>query len=202
MKLLNDFNAIVISGLWNSHIFNKDWVAKYIFPGKDLQIEIPLNTNASQRISTDDIRVFVIGNQLNISPINTNTDVLNDIQDISFKIADYLPHTPVTAFGVNFLYEEEKTKVIDNILISPDKENIQNCDYILKSTLFKHSFSIEDSTLNLTIDSVDTNKIRFNFNFHYNINTLIEIKDKLTSHSIIKLKNVSEKLFNDIYSKN
>ena len=125
MELLNNFNAIVIVGLWNKYIFNQEWVAKNLFPKKELKVEIPLNPNASQRISTEDIRIFIIGNQLNLSPINVNTEVLNNIQEISFKIADYLLHTPVTAFGVNFLYEEDKTKVIDNILISKIKKTLR-----------------------------------------------------------------------------
>jgi len=201
MQLLGDFNAIVISGLWNIYIFNKDWVAKNLFPKKELKIEIPLNHNASQRVSTDNIRVFVVGNKLNISPINIQDSVFNDIQEISFKIADYLPHTPVTAFGVNFLYEEDKKKIINDILILSDKENINNCGYKLKSTSFRHSFDIEESILNLTISSV-ANKIQFNFNFHYNINTLIDMKDKLSSHSIISLKILSKKILNDIYLTN
>ncbi len=204
MKILSNFNAnaVVIVGFWNRYIFNKEWVAEKLFPKKDLTVEIPLDPGASQRISTNDIRIFIVGNQLNLLPINTNNTVLNDIQEISFKIADYFPHTPVTAFGVNFSYEEDKAKVLDNVLDLTDKKSIDDSNYKLRSTTFKHSFSdIEESILNLAVSAVDS-KIRFDFNFHYNIKALFEIKEKFTSHSIIKLKNTSEKILNDIYLKN
>lgn len=97
MFLKTDYNALVLVGLWNKGIFNPDWVSRYLIPKeKKLNVEFPLNVDGSPRVSSDKIRIFVIGNKLNFVPLNTYDETFEIIQDLAIKTSDYLPHTPVT----------------------------------------------------------------------------------------------------------
>ncbi len=55
MKLVVDYNNLVIVGLWNRHIFNPEWVGQYLLPETELTSEYPLNIAGSFRISSDKI---------------------------------------------------------------------------------------------------------------------------------------------------
>lgn len=59
MKLDHSSSALVIIGGWNAHIFNPDWIRRYLFDGKkeklkvDILTELPYGFNpeyASQRV--------------------------------------------------------------------------------------------------------------------------------------------------------
>lgn len=111
MILKSDYNALVFLGSWNKAIFNSQWVSRFLFPKeKKLNVEFPLNVDGSQRISTKKIRIFVIGNKLNFVPLDTEDETFELIQNLAIKTCDYLPHTPVSAFGVNFLFESKTMK--------------------------------------------------------------------------------------------
>jgi hypothetical protein len=65
MILKSDYSALVIIGNWNNSILNPQWIAKYVLPDTELNVEIPLNINASMRMSTDELRIFAIDGKLN-----------------------------------------------------------------------------------------------------------------------------------------
>ena len=113
MILKTDYNALVVVGFWNKGIFNHDWVKRFLLPNEEkLHVEFPINVDVSHRVSSEIIRIYVIGNKLNFIPRNTYDETFEIIQNLAVKTADYLPHTPVTSFGINFLFE---TTDIDEI---------------------------------------------------------------------------------------
>lgn len=84
--------------MWNKHIFNPKWVSKYLLPKEKLKIEIPQHfIDGPPRITSKKIRFTVLDLKLALSPLFTDNDTLSLVQEIAFKIADYLPHTPVDA---------------------------------------------------------------------------------------------------------
>ena len=52
MKLVADYNNLVIVGLWNRHIFYPEWVGQYLLPETELTAEYPLNIAGSFRVSS------------------------------------------------------------------------------------------------------------------------------------------------------
>jgi len=200
MILKTDYNALVLVGIWNKGIFNPDWVSKFLLPKeKKLSVELPLNIDGSPRVSSDKIRIFVIGNKLNFVPLNTYNETFELIQDLALKTSDYLPHTPVTSFGVNFLFETDFNESLRELLKINDMEKLSNLGAFIKNTQFKHTMELEERLINLSI-STDSSKMSFDFNFHFNITNLTEFKEKISANPILDLKETSLNIMQNAYN--
>lgn len=201
MILKTDYNVLVLVGLWNKGIFNPDWVSKFLLPKeKKLNIEFPLNVEGSARISSDKMRIFVVGNKLNFSPLNTYDETFEMIQELATKTADYLPHTPVTAFGINFLFEtSEIDEKILQLLNLNDSEPLEEFGAKIKSFEHRHSLELDQKTLNLKITNENDSKVTFDFNFHFGISDLTQFKEKIHSNPILDLKELSISIMKEVY---
>ena len=203
MRFKNEFNSLIINGLWNPNIFTQEWVGKYLLPQEELHSEFPLNLIGigSPKVSNKSVSIFVIANKLFFTALNTKTDTYNKIQSLAMKVADYLPHTPVNAYGTNFSVECQLSEIKKNLLSFPDAKIILEHGYLLKNTDFKHLIDIEDSVLTLSV-SPKKESVVFDFNYHYIIDDLIDFKGKIFNHQIFRLKDISEKLMNEIFIEN
>jgi hypothetical protein len=203
MILKSDYNALVFLGSWNKAIFNSQWVSRFLFPKeKKLSVEFPLNVDGSQRISTKKIRIFVIGNKLNFVPLDTEDETFELIQDLAIKTCDYLPHTPVSAFGVNFLFESKTRKAnkfLKNFLKIGDADEILAFGAQINASNHRHSMEIDEKLLNLNV-TYDNAKIIFDFNFNFKLSTLSEFKEKINKHSVLSLKDFALNFMEDVYN--
>ena len=202
MILKTDYDALVLVGLWNKSIFNPDWVSKFLLPKeKELNIEFPINVDGSSRVSSDKIRIFVIGNKLTFVPLNTSDETFEIIQGLAVKTVDYLPHTPVTAFGVNFLFE---TTVIDEaleqLLKVNDAESLLEYGATLKDSQHRHTFDLDRKTVNLTITKQNDSKTTFDFNWHFNISDITQFKEQIHLNPILNLRELAINIMKEVYN--
>lgn len=200
MILKTDFNALVLVGIWNKGIFNHEWISRFLLPNeKKLNVEFPLNVDGSLRVSSDKVRIFVIGNKLNFTPLNTYDETFELIQDLATKTADYLPHTPVTAFGANFLFESDLNDTLRALLKLNDIERLTNIGASIKSTQHRLSMELQDKVINLSV-TTDNSKVNFDFNFHFDISNLTEFKEKIASSQLLELKDIALNIMKDAYN--
>ena len=198
MKLLNEYPALVILGNWNNAIFSPEWVAKYLLLDESMQVDIPINVNGSLRFSNSDLRFFIVENKLHITVINIDDAIYTRIGKIALSLANYLPHTPVSNFGLNFNFEAT-TEEIEVPYTMTDIVKIESFGFSTDSQLLTRSFKKDDYTLNFTISKKDE-KILFNFNYHFDITTLLNFKEKFESDSLLTYKAYALSLLADIYS--
>lgn len=200
MILKTDYNALVLVGIWNKGIFNHDWVSRFLLPKEEkLDVEFPLNIDASPRISSEKIRIYVVGNKLNFVPLNTYDETYEIIQELAIKTADYLPHTPVTAFGINFIFEEELNNNLKDLLKINDTEKLTGFGTTIKKTQHNHSLTYENLQLNLSI-TAENSKTLFNYNFHFSISNLTEFKEQVITNQLLELKKIALNISKDVYS--
>lgn len=199
MKLKNDFSALVLIGGWNKNIFNHQWVSKFLLVDEKLKVEFPLNFDGSPRISSKKIRIFVIGSRLNFVAINNKDENFERIQELAMKMADYLPHTPVTEFGVNFIFEDKINDSLKKLLKLNDVKKLADFGGSIKKTQHKHCFEFEKKLITLNI-SPDNSNIEFNFNFHFDISDLADFKAKISANNIIDLKKITLDIMKEVYS--
>ena len=198
MNFREEFNVLVIVGKWNKNIFNPDWVSKYLLPNEKLEVEIPLNVDGSFRISSKKVRIFVLGNLLNFAPIDKSDENFEFIQDLGLKTADYLPHTPVSAFGINFVFEEKIDQQLSELLKVGDQDKLIQFGSKIKQEQYRHQLEFDEKLLNLTI-LTDYKRIAFDFNFHFNISNLIEFKEGISNNNIIDQKKAALGLMKEVY---
>ena len=200
MILKNDFNTLILVGMWNKAIFNPKWISKYLLPKeKKLQVELPLNVDGSARISSNKIRIYILGAKLCFVPLLTTDENFESIQSLACKTADYLPHTPVTAFGINFLFENDTNKDLIKIFNLNDSEKIHEIGAKIKNTRYTHSIEIDDLLINISL-STENNRMLFDFNFHFDISNLTEFKEQINKNSILKLKKIALNFMKEIYN--
>lgn len=162
--------TLVIVGSWNPKIFNPQWISRSgLTNEKEINVEIVFNnSDLLVRFGFDNIFLTVSDKSLIINFTSSEDQQMESVADLVGKILTALPHTPLKAIGMNFLYHEndfdEKFtqifKFYDNDTISDDKYEIQKSE--LTRVLRK-----DDIDINFTIvyDLADE-KMVFNFNFH------------------------------------
>lgn len=200
MILKSDYNALVLVGMWNKAIFNPKWIAKFLLSKeKKLHVELPLNVDGSARVSSDKIRIYIIGNKLCFTPIKIYDEDFELIQNLAYKTADYLPHTPVTAFGINFLFENDMNDSLRKIFKLNDNDKISRIGASIKNTRYTHIVELEDKLINISL-STDINRVQFDFNFHFDISDLTEFKEQISSNSILELKKIALNFMKEVYN--
>jgi len=200
MKLVTDYNTLVIIGLWNRHIFTPEWVGKFLLPDTELTAEYPLNIEGSFRVSSDKLRIFVIGNRLHIIPLIDEISVFDSIQETALKIGTYLPHTPVNAVGVNFLFKATRAELKDDVFNLPDLPLLAANSIKPFSTTYRHAYKKENRSINLSA-SVDGDNVSFEFNNHFEIKTLVDFKELISRTSIVTMLRDAESVLNGVYIK-
>ena len=192
MRLDIPSTALVIVGGWNIHIFTAEWVKRYLLPGEkeDLKVEyaqsrLGLDTQLiSPRISSDEVRFFLLGSKLFLAPVRDEDRILDRIQELAVQLADYLPHTPVMEFGVNVAFTEEviNKDLLDSIRPS-DTRGVGEYGVSITDEEYKHGLVLDGNALNLTVGIRD-DRVSLRFNFHTDIQNLAEFKSIITANPI------------------
>ena len=207
MKLDKPSNTLVIVGGWNRHIFTQDWIKRYLFPGEqeeftiDMMVAQGFNTQfVSPRILSKEVEILLRENRLNFNPIENKNENFDRIQQLALQLADYLPHTPVTAYGINFLFTENEVSEDLITLIRPrDLEKIEQFGGSLSREQYTRGLVLNARNLNITI-RIEDEKVTFDLNFHFNIRDLVGFKAGIAGTSILELKEEAIQFITQIYS--
>ena len=208
MKLDKSSSGLAITGGWNSHIFiTPRWIKRYLFPEDkftlELQGQLAQGLNGQflhPCISSKDIRILLQGNKLNFIPLKNEDENLDQIQDLALQLAGYLPHTPVSGYGVNFLFTEDH--VNENLveLIRPrDSEEIEKFGVSLTGGEYIRHLELNERALNFTV-GFGSERVTFKFNFRSKINDLIGFKAGISKTSILELKQEAIQFISEIYN--
>ena len=208
MKLETSFTALVIVGGWNQHIFTPHWIRKYLLPAEEEKLTVEMLDpfspsfnvqSVSPRISSTEVRILLQGNRLSLSPIEAENKNFNRIQEVAFQLADRLPHTPVSEYGINFLFTENHIngELIDSIR-PKDLKEIEQFGASLSSEEYTRRLELNERPLNFTI-GLEGEKVTFKFNFHFKIDNLAAFKGKISEISILELKQEAVKFLAEIY---
>ena len=205
MKLSKPSNALVIVGGWNRHIFTHDWIKRYLFPEEEFTIDMLVSQgfNAqfiSPRILSKEVEILFQENRLNFNPVESNNKNLDRIQELALQLADYLPHTPVTGYGVNFLFtENEVSDDLINLIRPRDLEKIEQFGGLLTSERYNRHLMLNGRILNIIIIR-EGGSVDFDVNFHFNIRDLVAFKAEISETSILELKQEAAQFITEIYN--
>lgn len=202
-----DTPVLVIIGGWNANILlNPKWLSKYLFPEqKNLVIELPAPPSfpAPPRVSTSDVRLALTGPKLLFTPLNPAVAVLDHIEQLGIKIADYLPHTPVSAVGINFTFEvegnmDEELVLASEVSASAAIEKSLEAFGEISETLHRYTLKRDGGILNLSIQNRSTGSLSCAFNFHNPIDSLAEFKELMADHPVTEYQSIAMTVLNAI----
>jgi hypothetical protein len=144
--------------------------------------------------------MFVINNKLVFSLRKDDDNILEEIEELSLKIADYLPHTPVVAFGINFLFKcDSNFEKLQDLFSLSDSEKLIEAGCIIDSDQIKHSFIQDNRNINLTLIK-QSDAIKFDFNFHFDVSNLVEFKEKINNNKLLHMKQIAISILSDVYA--
>lgn len=170
-----DGTSVVIVGFWNPAIIQPPWLAAHVFGGNTEQIpvqtELSLVAGQPPRFVMQGLRIAPAYDKLTIMPPGLEDAQLADCENRIRAILTALPHTPVSAFGVNFLFadDEPSTALLDLFADPESLAEATNLEFETQSTSFARAISMNGYVLNLTRSLSSTNSVMYKFNFHYQV---------------------------------
>ena len=209
MKIDYYASSIVIAGGWNPNIINPHWIRKNLLDQADLNdpneekvnINIQMDKASSVRRSTmvasfREMKITFTDNRLDLGLSDGNDFTL--LEKYALKICNRLPNTPVTAYGVNLVFTDEK-----------NSENLANIVNIAQSKNFDTSLTFEQYNFGLELNGIQTNitidtkhkngRSGFRFNFHFDIDDLSKFKSGISENPIRTLREKAVKIISDVY---
>lgn len=204
MKILpgNEAFNIVLIGSWNPAIFSPEWTKQNLADDleREVVLAIPIQMMAMPpRLTVDNINIYPSTQALGIDCADYDDIALDVCSRKLERLATLLPHTPVTAVGVNFRFVDS---LGDNLALArlftfDDAGKIDSVEYTLATTLIKRAYILPDSTiLNFSIEA-QSDQLRIEFNFHTDIKSLSEVP-QLTKLARIKKYRAQAISFMDI----
>jgi len=168
---------LVLLGGFNTQIMrDASWVKHFLFPlVKQDEITVNmgislLNDEISSSMTIDDIRVDVGPGKIQITPSDLSLSKLDAIVDLIKNMASALPHTPLSAYGINFRFIEKLDKAVlkENSLLSMLFHNIPIPDSIKLEQQIKYDKSLMTFSLTENYDN-GMPTLSYDFNFHFAI---------------------------------
>ena len=128
-----------------------------------------------------------------------DTDVYNSIEKYALTTLDLLPHTPVTAFGINvdFLVEEPEFEIME-IFDFKDDAKLSEAGISIDNPLVTRQLSIDKEICNLTIRK-NKAQATFQFNFHHDAEDTGAIRKSVRDLFAMNVKKAIE-IMSEIYS--
>ena len=209
MKIDYYASSLAIVGGWNPNIINPYWIRKNLLDQSDLNdpnqekvnIDIQMDTASSIRRSTltasfREIKITFTDNRLDFSLSEGSNFTL--LEKYALKTCNRLPNTPVTAYGMNFAFTDEK--ISENLINIVNVAQSKNFDTPLTFEQYNFGLDLDGINTNISIDIRNKNgRSGFRFNFHFDIDDLSKFKSGISENSIHTLREKAVKIISDVY---
>ncbi len=170
MKLDLRRPILVLAGAWNPAIFQPGWIARHVFGipvGDELEftvVQMAGDEQQRQALYAQDVGISVSLRRLEVFATDASKSAFHAVEGVVVKIFDLLPHTPISAYGVNFsLIEEHPSPGMLKKIRSYDA--LEGCFDVTQETIVTRINFEPAVQLNLQRNT-DGSVVTFDFNFH------------------------------------
>ena len=186
MRLITEQLSLILVGGWNPSILQPNWLAKEIFQiaeGEDVPATVgfPLSFGGPPKVSMQGVTFIPASDNLSILPGQPAVQSFQAAENFATNLLRTLPHTPITAFGENYVYVEDhpNRELLNIFSLDDDIETRIGGEGIDYSQLsISKSINLNGCLLNLKRSFVD-DVVTFSFNFHYEVSSAAEAREKL-----------------------
>ncbi|SRR6266852_704030 len=122
--------TLVITGIWNPAVFQPGWIALHLFgrpKGEEVQVTQAQVMAPNLRVVNyfGEIGIGVTAQRVEFYLNNFSIENKRSLENVCIRTTELLPHTPMDAIGVNFIFNEadpdpaliDKLKTRDDIEI-------------------------------------------------------------------------------------
>jgi hypothetical protein len=203
MNILNESTSIVMVGSWNQQILTPKWLKDNEITNQEkIQVEVATNNPAFPiRFKLENVYLHVSQSKVMVYPIEETETSYNSAETVATQLLEILKHTPISGIGYNFHFKEDKPdqKIIDGFVFK-DEERMGTLGGIVKERIVKRQLIIHDKLLNLTMLLDNTDALTVDFNWHFNLSSTTDAKNKIENtffKTYEQTKEIVEKLFTE-----
>lgn len=198
MKVKPGSTNLILVGKWNKYILSPNWLAKNIFKNDNIQVEFSFNLDLPPRFTCDKIRIVATEDNVVFVALTYDEDIISRIEEMVYNLAESLPHTPVSAFGTNFVYiEDGATEDLASLFELKDNNDLSDYNVRIEEYSIKRKLIINEQVLNLNI-SQNRRNVVFDLNFHYETPSTDKIKEKIRNR-FVENKKIAENMLKEVY---
>ncbi|MBF0476007.1 MAG: hypothetical protein HQK59_09275 [Deltaproteobacteria bacterium] len=201
MKAYLEGWSIVLAGYWNHYIFSPEWITDKLTKSTKVSVEFPINTPFSPpRYRFDNVIMQFSVGELILHPEASDDTTLETLKNLAGNILTELPHTPIHAAGINFVFvEDDPSELLLNIFDISDRESLSTKGFRIKSTKVERMLTLGEQTLNLLLQLKENNQAYISLNFHMDVRDSGKAKEFIEANSISGLRDRAYKILDELY---
>lgn len=191
--------TLVIVGQWNARIFSPKWAAEKILKQGEIKVELAVSSNAPIiRLHTDDLVLIPLDDRIILGAKGITDDILRKVEVIARTTLELLPHTPVTALGINFAFNEENLSPdLLSLFETKDQRELSDFGFKLTKTELSRQLKLDDKTINLS-HIYQEGILEVKLNFHHDIGSATQANG-LLENRVIEYRDMAYSLLNNVY---
>lgn len=168
---IKDAHTVVMNGGWNIRVFSPEWVVEHLSPKGDIELGVAIaNPDAPIQLKFEGVALQVGAGRLVLTPSTLDEAGFESVQRIAKQIVELLPHTPISAVGVNFKYQiDEPDDNLLSVFDLPDNEKLADKEFSVRATLIKRAIDWDGVLLNLILTHQHGAETTIEFNHHRTI---------------------------------
>jgi len=207
MKAIQEGWTVVLLGGWNMSILTPQWISQNLLEQANVDLEVLLTpSNQPQlRYRTPHFLLTPSSRRLTFHLQNGSDASLVALEAIVIRLLESLPHTPVSAAGLNFRFGEDEDVVeLARLFTFGDAGELAAFGATISTVEIQRQLEIDGIILNLKLTHRPT-EILFDFNYHREIPPNADLT---TANAIEQLRNtfvprkdLSLRILREIYNR-
>lgn len=166
---------------------------------KQIEVSFSFESPGDPIYQFDNLELRIQSRRLELVPKRFEPALMDNAATVVRKILSELPHTPVTACGVNFNFEcPQPSGLLLSLFNIEDNNAASDQRYQLKTTSISRRFDRDGKNLNVSLNFAANGKVGLAFNFHKEAKTATEASEFLAS-PIIELQQQAEEFLRNVY---
>jgi hypothetical protein len=201
MKAIRDAWNVVLAGNWNLAIFSPNWLSKNLFGSESITIEFPLVPGLPPRFTVEGIVILSSTDRVMLAPKMLTDEAIKRTEDMACKLLNLLPHTPISALGVNFGFlEKEPSDELLQHFVDRDEALLADAGFEILIRTFSRKLVYQGQHINLST-IVEPKEVKFDLNFHTDVQNAEQAQKSLTG-KVLKHRATALQLLEQVYSLN
>jgi hypothetical protein len=191
--------SIVLAGSWNPRIFSAEWLSKHIFGENELQVEFPDEPFAPYRFTARNVRITPSTHFVALVALDYGDATLRELERQARVILETLPHTPISAIGVNYGFvEEDPSPELLRVFTASDTAELATAGYSTDAVEVARRLIYDGGSFNLKL-AWGEGRVMADFNFHREVTLCSEAAAAL-ENSVLPNRDRSIALLSSAYA--
>lgn len=193
--------SIVVVGHWNQAIFNPGWIIGRLTEAQEVQLQVAVdNPGLPIRLAFDGLVLQVQPQRLVVNVERCDGELFERAAAVIRKALTELPHTPITAVGVNFLYVvDEPSGCLVDVFRLADLNGLSDQKLHVSTNTITRKLVRDQQVVNLGLILDEAGKVSISLNFHRDLATAAEGEKFLSGGAVTGMHEESRQILQRVY---